>query len=52
MKRLAALLLMAVCLSVMLLPGMAEGNDHPTDLQQETDEQMKKELGAFEITAR
>lgn len=36
----------------MLLPGMAEGNDHPTDLQQETDEQMKKELGAFEITAR
>ena len=50
MKRLTALLLCALCLSVMLLPGMAEGNNL-TDWQQETDVQLKKELGAFEITA-
>jgi hypothetical protein len=47
MKRLTALLLCALCLSVMLLPGMAEGNNL-TDWQQETDVQLKKELGAFE----
>ena len=50
MKRLTALLLCALCLSVMLLPGMAEGNNL-TDWQQETEVQLKKELGAFEITA-
>ena len=50
MKRLTALLLCALCLSVMLLPGMAEGNNL-TDWQQETDVQLKKELGAFKITA-
>ena len=51
MKRFAVALLIAVCLPVMMLPGMAEGNDNLITLQQEADEQLQKELGAFEITA-
>ncbi len=49
MKRLIALLLITVCLTAMLLPGLAESDG--SALQQEADEQLQKELGAFEITA-
>ena len=49
MKRWTAVLLIAVCMTAMLLPGMAENDG--SALQQEADEQLQKELGAFEITA-
>ncbi len=51
MKRLMTVLLIAVLLPVMLVPGMAESGGDPGALQQEAAEQLQKELGAFEITA-
>ena len=51
MKKLATLLFIALYLSVMLLPGLAESKGTRTDLQQEADNQLQKEISAFEITA-
>ena len=51
MKKLATLLFIALYLSVMLLPGLAESKGTRTNLQQEADNQLQKEISAFEITA-
>ena len=45
------MLFIAIFLLAMPLSGMAESNSDPGVLQQEADEQLQKELGAFEITA-
>ena len=49
MRRWTALLMIAVCLPVMLAGTAKAGN--VVSLQQEAEEQLQKELGAFEITA-
>lgn len=51
MKKLATLLFIALYLSVMLLPGLAESKGTRTNLQQEADNQLQKEISAFEIAA-
>ncbi len=50
-KTFAALLLLVFCVTVMLSGSGAAEKDNLITLQQEADEQLRKELGAFEITA-
>ena len=50
-KAVAMLLLLAFCVTGMLSGSGIAAADHIITLQQEADEQLQKELGAFEITA-
>ena len=50
-KAVAMLLLLAFCVTGMLSGSGIAAADHIITLQQEADEQLRKELGAFEITA-